>query len=195
MPTLTTKLPPIPFGDAEDCVLLYLPNVDTYRVIVGNANANTVLAPDAPYGHSHYVQNGCDIKDFESSVSYTLSEGAWVADGSNAETAHVFYRVEDIPADLANGGYAISGTFDLYMQAVHTPYHDLGDKLLLNLSYIDLHHQQLTVMDSVLSGEQMTSPILLEVYGLLPVCIGLLVSFLGIRKAIAFLSDKLRRST
>lgn len=194
MPTLTTKLPPIPFGDSEDCVLLYLPNVDTYRVIVGTANKYTVLAPDAPYGMSHYSSFGCDIRNFDDSVSYTLNDGVWVPDGSNAGTAHIFYKIEDIPDALSDGAFCISSTFDLFMETVHTPYNSNGDKLLLNLHYIDLHHQQLTVMDSVLSGEQMTSPILLEVYGLLPVCIGLLVGFLGIRKGISFLSSILRRS-
>ena len=188
MPQLTTKLPPIPFGGCSDAVLLYCPNSDTYRVIVGNATSSTVLKTTAPYGHSNYLYTGCSVANYDGS-SFILQNGVWTAE---SRQDYIFYDIDDAPEASSLAAIPISASFDLRLDTHNTPYEEQGNLLLCNLSYIDLHHQNLTVMDSVLSGERITTPILLEIYGLLPVVIVLLVGYLSIRKCIAFLADRLR---
>lgn len=192
MPVLSTQLPPIPFDGYSDCVLLYCPNIDSYRVVLGDASENTYLRPSASYNYSQYYWSGCYVNGFGDGLSYVLDDGHWVLDGFNARSAQIFYKVEDILEETTYGGIPISATFEVVMNTNLTPYSELGESLLLNCSYIDLRHENLTVMDSVLSGERMTSPILLEIYGLLPVAIVLIVGFASIRKGIAFLKTKLK---
>ncbi len=193
MSVLTKSLPPIPFGDAPDCVLLYCPLVDSYRVIVGTAQDNkATLIASSHMGYSDYDSHGCNCYLGADAVSYMLTDGEWIKDGWNSYSSFIFVNEKDIRSDRTMGGVPISATFDLYLDTHLTPYTSLGDSVLLDYRYIDLHHDPVVLMDSVLSGEKLTAPILTEFYGLLPVLLAVLVSCLAIRKGITFAFCHLR---
>lgn len=193
MSVLTKSLPPIPFGDAPDCVLLYCPLVDSYRVIVGTAqNGKAHLSAVYASGHSDYSSDGCRLCFPAGAVSYMLTNGEWIEEPQSYTTSFIFVNEKDMDGTVSMGGVPISATFDLYLDTHLTPYADWGDTVLLDYSYIDLHHDPVVLIDSVLSGEKLTTPILKEFYGLLPVLLAVLVSFLAIRKGISFVECHLR---
>lgn len=198
MSTLVKELPAVPFGSYSDCLLLHCPYSDSlyqYRAIVFNADGSNYLQCSNFAGNYTYAQHGCNIRlPYGACAEYRLIDGVWVQNTANVWMAdnNIFVSLDDVPPALGDAGYPISSTFDLVLDTAHTPYASLGGKMTVLLADPETSRQPVFIVDSILSADRMTTPVLTEFYGLLPLLIPVLVAYLAIRKGIAFLSCRLR---
>ncbi len=192
----TMLLPALPFGSYSDCVLLYAPYSGIYRVIVFDSDGSNYLQCATDYlGKSIYATQGCNIRlPYGACAEYQLVNGEWIQRTHNVWMANnnIFASEKDCRLALGQASYPISSTFDLVLKTAGTPYESFGSEITLNLAHSETTRQPVTIVDSVLSAERVSTPIFMELFGLLPVLIPVLVGCIAIRKGISFLSFRLR---